>query len=72
MVDGVFVVTSDSNLGTTLYIQGRYVEAEGAYREFLRLAPESAIAYHNLASALRQQGRLQEAEAAYREARRLS
>jgi Flp pilus assembly protein TadD len=54
-----------------LFRQGRYTEAEAAYREAIRLDPALADAHNDLGLVLRDTGRLAEAEAAYREAIRL-
>jgi tetratricopeptide (TPR) repeat protein len=58
--------------GWKLYEQGRYAEAEAAYREAIRLNPASAVARSNLGTVLRDLKRYPEAEAAYREAIRLN
>jgi tetratricopeptide (TPR) repeat protein len=57
--------------GHALGDQGRYKEAEAAYREALCLNPDYPLAHNNLGNALADQGRLKEAEAAWREALRL-
>ena len=57
--------------GSVLHKQGRFPEAEAAFREAIRLAPEMVIAHSYLGAALNGQKRFQEAETAYREAVRL-
>jgi tetratricopeptide (TPR) repeat protein len=57
--------------GHTLYHQGRYKEAEEAYRQVIRLQPDHATAHNNLGDALNRQKLHNEAEAAYRQAIRL-
>ncbi len=75
--NGLTVVGQDSeneyidNLGITLSEQGRYPEAETAYRQVLRLDPTDAVAHNNLGNALLYQQRYPEAEASYRIAIRL-
>jgi len=54
------------NLGNALWHDGRYAEAEGAYRGALSLKPGYPEAHFNLGKALRDQGRLDEAEEEYR------
>jgi tetratricopeptide (TPR) repeat protein len=52
----------DVNAGGVLFDQGRWSEAESAFREALRLAPNSLPAMANLAGTCAQTGRLAEAE----------
>jgi tetratricopeptide (TPR) repeat protein len=59
------------NLADFLPSQGRYKEAEVAYRETIRLKPNNPEANYSLGIALGSQGRYKEAEAAYRETIRL-
>ena len=54
--------------GVQLHGQGRFEEAEAAYRQALALAPTLATAHNNLGVLLRRAGRPAEAEAAYRAA----
>ncbi|MBM3276807.1 MAG: tetratricopeptide repeat protein [Candidatus Handelsmanbacteria bacterium] len=49
--------------GTGLHQQGRFPEAEAAYRRAVELAPEEARFHYQLAVALHAQGRFQDAEA---------
>jgi tetratricopeptide (TPR) repeat protein len=56
------------NLGRVLSGQGRFGEAEAAYRKAIELKPAYAEAFSNLGNALARQGRPGEAEAAYRKA----
>lgn len=68
------------NLATVLEYQGRYVEAEGIYRQALRpkqkvLGHEHSDTLHGkykLAGALLDQGRYAEAEAMYRQTLQLT
>jgi cytochrome c-type biogenesis protein CcmH/NrfG len=53
------------------YYQGRYADAEAAYREAIRLDPLRAAARTRLGHVLHKTKRLAKAEAAYREAIRL-
>lgn len=48
-------------LGTVDYLQGRYKEAEQAFRLSIALQPDSSVAYANLNEALMRQGRGDEA-----------
>lgn len=59
------------SLGDTLNRQGRFKEAEAAYREAIVLKPDAPLTHINLGVTLTAQGRFQEAEAAFREALRL-
>ncbi len=59
------------NLGGTLELQGRPLEAEAAVREALRIKPGYAIHHAGLGMILFHQGKLAEAEAELREAVRL-
>jgi serine/threonine protein kinase len=59
------------NRGGTLYRQGRFKEAETAYRQALSLNAEFPMALHNLGMTLAARGRFQEAEEAYRASLRL-
>jgi eukaryotic-like serine/threonine-protein kinase len=52
--------------GHALGSQGRYKEAEAAYREAIRLRPDYAEAHCNLGYVLRAQGRFAESLTAYR------
>jgi tetratricopeptide (TPR) repeat protein len=54
------------NLGNAFWHDGKYAEAEEAYREALSLKPGYPEAHFNLGKALRDQGRLDEAEEEYR------
>ena len=60
-----------SNLGGTLFAQGKLTEAIAAYREAIRLEPDDTKAHYNLGLALHAQGKLTAAIADYREAIRL-
>jgi Flp pilus assembly protein TadD len=60
-----------SNRGDTLHRQGRFKEAEAAYREAVCFLPDNPTVHVNLGVTLGAQGRFEEAEAAYREALRL-
>jgi tetratricopeptide (TPR) repeat protein len=57
--------------GQALSGQGKYKEAEAAYREAIRVKPDDPEAHNNLGAALRDQGKFKEAEAASRQAIRL-
>jgi tetratricopeptide (TPR) repeat protein len=57
--------------GNALYDQGRIGEAILAYRDAVRVTPDSAIAHHNLGVSLEARGLTQEGIAALREAIRL-
>lgn len=59
------------NIGNLALEGGRLAEAEAAYREVLRLAPDYDGAHHNLGVALRRQGRLYESVGSIRRAQRL-
>lgn len=59
------------NLGVALVQQGRYREAEAAFRQTIRLDPASAESHAFLADILRDTGRYEEAEVAYRTVIRL-
>ena len=54
------------NLADTLCEQGKYVEAESAYRDSLKIK-EDALTYYNLGHMLSEQGKYVEAESAYRD-----
>ncbi len=56
------------NLGYALTRQGKLDEASAAYREHLRLAPDSDAGYNNRGLILGQQGKLDEAIASLRKA----
>jgi Flp pilus assembly protein TadD len=58
-------------LGNALRDQGQLKEAEVAYRDALRLKPDSAEAHFDLGNILCSQDRHKEAEAAFREVVRL-
>jgi tetratricopeptide (TPR) repeat protein len=60
---GKYVKTGDD-----LHAQGRYADAEIAFREAIRLDPESASAHNGLGFALREMGQYPEAETALRKA----
>lgn len=60
------------NQSTELIAQRRYLEAEEAARQALRLDPQNAVAYNNIGAALSWQGRYKEAAVAYRQALRLN
>jgi Flp pilus assembly protein TadD len=57
--------------GNALYSQGRYKEAEAAFREAIRLQPDSPRVNYGLGIALYSQGRYKEAESAFRKTIRL-
>ena len=59
------------NIGNLDLEAGRLPEAEAAYREVLKLAPEYDGAHHNLGVALRRQGKLYESVGSIRKAQRL-
>ena len=50
-----------------LYEEGRYVEAEAAYRAAIEVSPDLADAHARLGDLMARQGRWREAEAGYRE-----
>jgi serine/threonine-protein kinase len=54
--------------GLALSTKGRYLDAEGAFREAVRFGPKLSAAHNGLGVALARQGRLKEAEAAFRKA----
>jgi Flp pilus assembly protein TadD len=56
------------NLGHTLMLRGKLVEAETAFRTAIKLNPDIAIAHDQLGRALREQRRPVEAEVACRKA----
>ena len=56
------------NLGFALAAHGKLEEASAAYREHIRLSPDSDVGYNNLGMILGQQGRLDEAIASLRKA----
>ena len=60
------------SLGRIFEVRGEPGEAEAAYREALRLAPNHAKAHNNLGCVLHMQGRLDEALACYRRALELA
>ncbi len=53
------------NLGTILYNDGRYADAEGCYRAAAEMDPDYALAFFNLGNVLDELQRLSEAVAAY-------
>ncbi len=53
------------NLGTILYNDGRYADAEGCYRAAAEIDPDYALAFFNLGNVLDELQRLPEAVAAY-------
>src|SRR5262249_56935054 len=55
------------NIGWILKKQGRVREEDQAYREAIKLEPDSPSPYFNLGVCLSRQGRLREAEEVYRE-----
>ena len=55
------------NLGNALAAQGKYDEAEKAYREAIRIEPTQSLGHESLGNFLRQQKRYGEAEAAFRQ-----
>ena len=59
------------NVGNLDLEAGRLPEAEAAYREVLKLAPDYDGAHHNLGVALRRQGKLYESVGSIRRAQRL-
>jgi tetratricopeptide (TPR) repeat protein len=60
------------NLGALLARQNRPQEAEAAYREAIRLNPQSVAVRSKMGILLAEQGRPQEAEKTFREAIRLN
>ena len=58
------------NLAFALTSQGNLDEASAAYREHLRLTPDSDAGYNNLGLILAQQGKLDEAIVSLRKSRR--
>ena len=63
-----FIATIYFKQATALLDQGQYAEAEGYFREVLRLWPDHPGALNNLGTAVWRQGRLDEAEEYYRRA----
>lgn len=61
-----------AQLGYALFMQEKWAEAEAAYRETMRLWPNSAWLHLSLGAALENQKKLAEAEVQYREAVRLA
>lgn len=61
-----------SNIGSILYMEGRYSEAADAYRQAISLAPTRAITHRNLGDAYARLGRRDEARAAYERAVQLT
>jgi superkiller protein 3 len=59
---------SFTDRGLALTRQGRFDEAEAAFRRVLEIRPGNALDHVNLGGALARQGKLDEAVAAYREA----
>jgi tetratricopeptide (TPR) repeat protein len=55
-----------NNRGDTLYRQGRFREAEAAYREAIGLAPDDPVLHCRLGAVLQEQGRFGEAVEAFR------
>ena len=50
-----------TNVGLARYQEGKYAEAEAAFRKSTEYAPQSALGYNNLGSALNAQGKFDEA-----------
>jgi serine/threonine-protein kinase len=48
------------HVGTVLYMQSRYKEAEAAFRHSIQLQPDAVVAYANLSAALASQNRSDE------------
>jgi Flp pilus assembly protein TadD len=63
-----FIATVYFKQATTLLDRGLYDEAEGYFREVLRLWPDHAGALNNLGTAVWRQGRIHEAEEFHRRA----
>jgi tetratricopeptide (TPR) repeat protein/predicted Ser/Thr protein kinase len=61
-----------SNIGSILYMEGRYSEAADAYRQAISLAPSRAITHRNLGDAYTRLGLRDEARAAYERAVQLT
>lgn len=59
---------SHNQRGGNLFKQGKYADAEAAYREAIRLNPNGRAFHYNLGLALEEQRRFAEAEASYRRA----
>lgn len=57
-----------SLLGTVLYLQRKYPDAEGIFRLMTQLDPDDTFAYSNLGAALAGQNRFQEAIVSVRQA----
>ena len=67
-----FIATVYFKQATELLNQGEYAEAEGYFREVLRLWPDHAGALNNLGTAVWRQKRLDEAEECHRRAQELA
>ena len=67
---GLWNAEARAYLGFALAQSGRYAEAGDAYRESLRLGPDSAGIHYQISVALGKLGRLDEAESELLEARR--
>ena len=65
-------VSAHNNLATVLFIQHRYDEAAGQYREAIRLMPDNPHLYANLGDVLMKCGQTAQAEKCYQEALRLN
>ena len=63
-----FIATTYISQATTLLNRGLYAEAEGYFREVLRVWPEHADTMNNLGTAVWRQGRVGEAELYHRRA----
>lgn len=59
-------------LGVYFLGQGRYIEAEAAFREALIRDPRYCASYYQLGLTLEAQGRMEEAIACFREGERLA
>jgi Tfp pilus assembly protein PilF len=71
-VANAFIATVYFKQATDLLNQGEYAEAEGYFREVLRILPDHSGALNNLGTAVWRQKRLREAEAYHRRAQVLA
>jgi len=65
LVEGDNLLAQQGRVSNLLAQQGRLKEAAEAYREALRIDPQSASAHLDLGNLLEQQGRVQEGTEAY-------